>query len=74
MIMDRMRKVVLDKVSSGPSLLQAFFKFAYEYKLLHIRKGYDTPILNRLVTSIFELFGNISICRTTFSGKMLIIL
>lgn len=47
MIMDRMRKVVLDKVSTGPPLLQAFFKFAYDYKLRQIRNGYDTPVLNR---------------------------
>lgn len=49
MIMDRMRKAVLDKVATGSPLAQALFKFAFEYKLKLVRKGYDTPILNRLV-------------------------
>jgi len=47
MIMDRMRKAVLDKVAAGSPIAQALFSFAYDYKLKFIRKGYDTPLLNR---------------------------
>lgn len=49
MIMDRMRKAVLDKVAAGSPFAQALFKFAFDYKLSLIRKGYDTPVLNRVV-------------------------
>ena len=49
MIMDRIRKSVLDKVKEGPSFLRLIFHFAYTYKLWHLKHGYDTPILNRLV-------------------------
>lgn len=47
MIMDRMRKAVLDKVSAGSPFAQALFNFAFDYKLKLIKKGYDTPLLNR---------------------------
>eukprot|EP00111_Clytia_hemisphaerica_P010153 TCONS_00029670-protein len=49
MIMDRMRKAVLDKVAGGSPFAQALFNFAFNYKLRLIRKGYDTPILNKVV-------------------------
>lgn len=49
MIMDRMRKAVIDKVNSGPRAAQLFFKFAYDYKLKQIQQGYDTPLLNRVL-------------------------
>jgi len=48
MIMDRIRKNVLDKVKEGPVFLKLLFHFAYNYKLLHLKNGFDTPILNRL--------------------------
>ena len=44
-----MRKLVLDKVAGASPIAQTVFKFAYDYKLAYIRKGYDTPILNRYV-------------------------
>ena len=47
MIMDRIRKSVLDKVKEGPRFLRLLFNFAYKYKLWHIKRGFDTPLLNR---------------------------
>ena len=47
MIMDRMRKAVLDKMKSSPRHTQLLFDFACEYKKKLVRKGYDTPLRNR---------------------------
>lgn len=52
MIMDRIRKNVLDKVKEGPVFLKLLFHFAYNYKLLHLKHGFDTPILNRFVNLV----------------------
>eukprot|EP00794_Sanderia_malayensis_P011017 gene11017-12181_t len=51
MIMDRIRKNVLDKVREGPGFLRLLFQFAYNYKLVHLKQGFDTPLLNRLFFS-----------------------
>lgn len=67
MIMERMRSAVLDKIKKQSRMAQLLFKFAYDYKLALVKKGYDTPILNRIifkkVTSV--LGGNI---RLMLSG------
>jgi len=58
MIMDRMRKAVLDKIKAGPRHTQLLFQFAYDYKLKQIRQGYDTPLLNKFVfKKVREILG-----------------
>ncbi|XP_002163162.2 long-chain-fatty-acid--CoA ligase 4 isoform X1 [Hydra vulgaris] len=49
MIFDRIRTAVMDKIKSGPRTTYLLFHFAYQYKLKQVRKGYDTPLLNRLI-------------------------
>ncbi|OWF44421.1 long-chain-fatty-acid--CoA ligase 4-like [Mizuhopecten yessoensis] len=57
-IMDRLYKGVEEKVQSRGPVFKAVFKFAYEYKLNNLLRGYDTPILNKLIfQKIRELLG-----------------
>ncbi|XP_041988112.1 long-chain-fatty-acid--CoA ligase 4 isoform X2 [Aricia agestis] len=49
LIMDRISKGITDKVTRSGPLASAFFKWAYSYKQLWMRRGYDTPLLNRIV-------------------------
>ncbi|XP_045768006.1 long-chain-fatty-acid--CoA ligase 4 isoform X2 [Maniola jurtina] len=49
LIMDRISKGITDKVSRSGPFASAFFKWAYAYKQGWMRRGYDTPILNRIV-------------------------
>ena len=46
-IMDRIYKSVWDKVDSSGPFAKALFSFAYEYKKRNLRRGMDTPLLNR---------------------------
>ncbi|RVE46716.1 hypothetical protein evm_008636 [Chilo suppressalis] len=48
LIMDRVSKGITDKVSKSGEFASAFFKWAYTYKQTWMRRGYDTPILNKL--------------------------
>ncbi|KAK7456556.1 hypothetical protein BaRGS_00039334 [Batillaria attramentaria] len=45
-IMDRFYKNVWEKVNSGGAVNQALFRFAYDYKMRMIERGYDTPLLD----------------------------
>lgn len=54
--MDRISKGITDKVSRSGEFASAFFKWAYTYKQTWMRRGYDTPILNKLVSCRFEMF------------------
>jgi len=57
-IMDRIRVNVMDKVKEGPKLLQMIFQFAYNYKLQQIKRGYDSPLLNKFIfAKIRNLLG-----------------
>ncbi|XP_069356137.1 long-chain-fatty-acid--CoA ligase 4 isoform X4 [Maniola hyperantus] len=49
LIMDRISKGITDKVVRSGPFAGAFFKWAYAYKQGWMRRGYDTPILNRIV-------------------------
>ncbi|XP_023945055.2 long-chain-fatty-acid--CoA ligase 4 isoform X1 [Bicyclus anynana] len=49
LIMDRISKGITDKVSRSGPFASAFFKWAYAYKQGWMRRGYDTPVLNRVV-------------------------
>lgn len=51
LIMDRISKGITDKVSRSGEFASAFFKWAYTYKQTWMRRGYDTPILNKLMFS-----------------------
>ncbi|XP_026314422.1 long-chain-fatty-acid--CoA ligase 4 [Hyposmocoma kahamanoa] len=58
LIMDRISKGITDKVSRSGAFANAFFKWAYTYKQTWMRRGYDTPILNRIMfTKITALLG-----------------
>ncbi|KAF9410414.1 hypothetical protein HW555_010495 [Spodoptera exigua] len=49
LIMDRISKGITDKVSRSGEFASAFFKWAYTYKQTWMRRGYDTPLLNKLM-------------------------
>jgi hypothetical protein len=49
LILDRISKGVHDKVSRGSDLTQALFNFAYKYKCIWTKRGFDTPLMNRYV-------------------------
>ncbi|XP_075992792.1 acyl-CoA synthetase long-chain isoform X3 [Anticarsia gemmatalis] len=51
LIMDRISKGITDKVSRSGEFAGAFFKWAYNYKQIWMRRGYDTPILNKIMFS-----------------------
>ncbi|XP_052758691.1 long-chain-fatty-acid--CoA ligase 4 isoform X3 [Galleria mellonella] len=58
LIMDRISKGITDKVSRSGPFASAFFRWAYSYKQTWMRRGYDTPILNRIMFSkILGLLG-----------------
>jgi long-chain acyl-CoA synthetase len=67
MIMERMRTAVMDKIKKGTRTGQLLFHFAYHYKLNLLKKGYDTPLLNKFIFSKVRgvLGGNI---RLVLSG------
>jgi hypothetical protein len=49
LILDRISKGVHDKVSRGSDFTQALFNFAYKYKCVWTKIGFDTPLMNRYV-------------------------
>lgn len=51
LILDRISKGIQEKVSKGSIIAKVLFKFAYDYKIMWMRRGYETPLLNRYVRS-----------------------
>ncbi|KAF2880048.1 hypothetical protein ILUMI_26117 [Ignelater luminosus] len=51
LILDRISKGVQEKVSKGSALSKAIFKFAYDYKVMWSRRGYSTPLVDKIVFS-----------------------
>ncbi|ESO09269.1 hypothetical protein HELRODRAFT_190440 [Helobdella robusta] len=49
LIMDRLYKIVWEKVKEGPSFKKDLFTFAYEYKKKNYEAGYDTPLCDILI-------------------------
>jgi len=49
LMLDRIRKSVNELVNSKGAFGREFFKFAMQYKLNWYRRGFNTPILNRLI-------------------------
>jgi hypothetical protein len=59
LILDRISKGVHDKVSKGSDLTQALFSFAYKYKCGWMKRGFDTPLMNRYIfflCPVWEIF------------------
>nr|XP_022902210.1 long-chain-fatty-acid--CoA ligase 4 [Onthophagus taurus] len=51
LILDRISKGIQEKVSKGSFLTKTLFKFAYDYKVNWVKRGYSTPILDKVVFS-----------------------
>jgi len=49
LMLDRIRKSVNELVNSKGDFGREFFKFAVQYKLTWFRRGFNTPVLNRLL-------------------------
>ena len=63
--MDRISKGITEKVSRSGEFASAFFKWAYTYKRTWLRRGYDTPVLNKIV-SILRYIVACLLVTTTF--------
>nr|CAD7396033.1 unnamed protein product [Timema poppensis] len=48
LILDRISKGIADKVSKSSDFQKAVFRFAYDYRKMWMRRGFDTPLLNRV--------------------------
>lgn len=58
LILDRISKGINDKVNRGSAFQKVIFKFAYNYKCKWHRRGYMTPILDKLIfKKIAKLMG-----------------
>lgn len=58
LILDRISKGINDKVNSGSAIQKVLFKFAYNYKCQWHRRGYQTPILDKIIfKKIARLMG-----------------
>lgn len=51
LILDRVRKAVVDKVSRSGRLQKGLFEFALDYKTYWTRKGFSTPLVDRFIFS-----------------------
>lgn len=52
LILDRISKGITQHVDKAGPLSAAIFRWAYTYRASWMRRGYDTPLLNRLVSWI----------------------
>ena len=58
LILDRISKGINDKVNNGSPFAKVIFKFAYNYKCKWYRRGYTTPILDKLIfKKVAKLMG-----------------
>lgn len=58
LILDRISKTILDRVNKSSSTKKLIFKFCYDYKTKWKRRGYDTPLVDRLIFApIRQLMG-----------------
>jgi long-chain acyl-CoA synthetase len=51
LILDRIYKGIQDKVQGGGKVSEAIFNFFYQYKLKWFKRGYNTPLVNKLIFS-----------------------
>lgn len=49
LILDRISKGIGDKVAKSGAFQRALFTFAYNYRKTWMRRGFDTPLINRLI-------------------------
>ncbi|XP_066155933.1 long-chain-fatty-acid--CoA ligase 4 isoform X3 [Euwallacea fornicatus] len=58
LILDRIAKTIQDRVSKSSDFKKLLFKFSYDYKRKWIRRGYDTPLINKIIFApIRQLMG-----------------
>ncbi|XP_031345978.1 long-chain-fatty-acid--CoA ligase 4 isoform X5 [Photinus pyralis] len=58
LILDRISKGIQEKVSKGSNVAKALFKFSYDYKTMWTRRGYSTPLVDKIVFSkIRQILG-----------------
>ncbi|CAH0557572.1 unnamed protein product [Brassicogethes aeneus] len=58
LILDRISKSIQEKVSKGGDLKKVIFKFAYDYKVKWTNRGYETPLVDKVVFKpVRELMG-----------------
>lgn len=65
LILDRISKGIQEKVSKGSAVARVLFKFAYDYKTSWVKRGYNTPLLNKII------FGKVG---ALLGGRMRLIL
>lgn len=65
LILDRIYKGINEKVSNGGTFRKALFQLAYNYKVKWMRRGFDTPVINKLI------FGQ---TRHLMGGKVRLVL
>jgi long-chain acyl-CoA synthetase len=65
LILDRISKSIQEKVSKGGTVKKILFKFAYDYKVSWARRGYSTPLIDKVV------FGPI---KAILGGRMRLVL
>ena len=67
LILDRIRKGIMDKLSSKPMFVQLLFEYILDYKIYWNDQGFETPIIDRLLCrKINDSFGGKM--RAMFSG------
>ncbi|XP_056630489.1 long-chain-fatty-acid--CoA ligase 4 isoform X2 [Diorhabda carinulata] len=49
LILDRISKTIQEKLSNSSNLKKIIFKFAYEYKTTWKKRGYKTPLIDKIV-------------------------
>ncbi|XP_050438693.1 fatty acid CoA ligase Acsl3-like [Adelges cooleyi] len=49
LILDRVYKGINEKISGGSTFQKTLFKFAFEYKMKWMERGFQTPLMNMLV-------------------------
>lgn len=49
LILDRIRKTVIDKVRKNNRILKGIFEFSLDYKTFWTRKGFKTPLVDKFV-------------------------
>uniref|UniRef100_U5EWU9 long-chain-fatty-acid--CoA ligase n=1 Tax=Corethrella appendiculata TaxID=1370023 RepID=U5EWU9_9DIPT len=58
LILDRISKGINDKVNSETAFKKAFFKWAYSYKSKWVARGFQTPLLDRIIfKKVAKLLG-----------------
>lgn len=65
LILDRIYKGVQDKVANGGIIKKILFNFAFAYKLAWSKRGFDTPLINKIV------FGQ---TRAMLGGRLRLVL